>query len=143
MEYLSGRYRGHAIDLCGFGDSDKLRGLYIIGSYVELLREFLDEMGIWSTPLVGRGLGGIVALVFAAMVLALVERVVTASVPVVGIAIARARSLSFLATAVRPRGWGGPRQEACRQTGDKLKVGHSSGYEKALQRVDEALARSY
>lgn len=63
MEYLPGRSRGYAIDLCGFGDSDKLRGLYIIGSYVELLREFLDEMGIWSTPLVGHGLGGIVALV--------------------------------------------------------------------------------
>lgn len=77
------------------------------------------------------------------MVLALVERVVAASVLVVGIAIARAPSLSFVATAVRSRGWGGPRQGTCRQTEDELKVGHSSGYEKALQRVDEALARSY
>jgi pimeloyl-ACP methyl ester carboxylesterase len=91
MEELSARYRAYALDLWGFGDSDRLSGNYSVKAYVELLREFMDNlgMGVLRPTLVGHALGGIVALRFAAQSSELVERVVGVSVPLVGAAINR------------------------------------------------------
>nr|HID12722.1 alpha/beta hydrolase [Anaerolineae bacterium] len=89
MEELSGRCRTYALDLWGFGDSDKRRMHYSINAYVELLREFLDQLGIPRTSLVGHALGGVVALLFAARAPERVEQVMGVSVPLVGAAINR------------------------------------------------------
>jgi 3-oxoadipate enol-lactonase len=89
MEELSARHRTYALDLWGFGDSDKLSAYYNVGAYVELLKEFLDQLGVPSVPIVGHALGGLIALSFAARFPDLVQRVMAVSVPVIGEAINR------------------------------------------------------
>ena len=92
MEELSVSHRAYAFDLWGFGDSDKLRIHYNVNAYVELVRKFLDHLGIWRTVLVGHGLGGVVALMFAHQNPERVEQVMGVSVPLVGAAINRSLS---------------------------------------------------
>ena len=89
MEELSVRHRTYALDLWGFGDSDKLSGRYSVNAYVELLGEFLDKLAVMRPTLVGHALGGVVALLFAAQAQDLVEQVVAVSTPLVGEAINR------------------------------------------------------
>ena len=89
MEELSSKHRTYALDLWGFGDSDKLSSYYSVDAYVELLREFLDQLGIWRVPLVGHALGGAVALLFANQSPERVEQVMGVSVPLINDAINR------------------------------------------------------
>ena len=91
MEELSARYRTYALDLWGFGDSDKISMHYTIDAYVKLLEEFLDKLIMESLrpTLVGHALGGVVALLFAAQAPERVEQVMAVSVPLVGAAINR------------------------------------------------------
>jgi pimeloyl-ACP methyl ester carboxylesterase len=91
MEGLSGRYRAYALDLWGFGDSDKSSTHYSIDSYVEMLTSFLDQLGVGQGPLpiVGHALGGLVALALASQAPDRVKQVMGVSVPLVGDAINR------------------------------------------------------
>ena len=89
MEELSVKHRTYALDLWGFGDSDRLRGPYNIDAYVTLLGEFLDKLGVVRPILVGHALGGVVALQFASQASDRVEQVVGVSVPLVGADINR------------------------------------------------------
>jgi pimeloyl-ACP methyl ester carboxylesterase len=89
MEELSSKHRTYALDLWGFGDSDKLSSYYSVDAYVELLREFLDQLGIWRVPLVGHALGGAVALLFATQSPERVEQVMGVSVPLINDAVNR------------------------------------------------------
>jgi pimeloyl-ACP methyl ester carboxylesterase len=66
MDDLSDRYRTYALDLWGFGDSDRRGEGYTIAGYTALVQRFLDEMGIRQAPMIGHALGGVVALSFAA-----------------------------------------------------------------------------
>lgn len=61
MEDLSTEYRAYALDLWGFGDSDKAHEHYDVPTYVDLLVAFMDELGIWRAPLVGHTLGAAIA----------------------------------------------------------------------------------
>ena len=61
MDELSSDFRTYALDLWGFGDSDKQRERYELDDYVELLIDFMDELGIWRAPVVGHTLGAAVA----------------------------------------------------------------------------------
>jgi pimeloyl-ACP methyl ester carboxylesterase len=61
MDNLSSEYRTYALDLYGFGDSDKGGEQYDIDSYVGLLLAFMDHLGIWQAPLVGHTLGAAIA----------------------------------------------------------------------------------
>ena len=87
MDDLSDRFRAYAMDLWGFGDSDRRRDSYTISSYVLLLQRFMDEMGIIRAPLVGHALGGVVALHFAAQMPERVEQVMAVSTPLAGTAV--------------------------------------------------------
>ena len=91
MEELSANHRAYSLDLWGFGDSDRLRGRYSIDAYVQLLFDFLDNLGVGvrRPTLVGHSLGGIVALQFATQAPDRVERVMGVSVPLAGAAIHR------------------------------------------------------
>jgi pimeloyl-ACP methyl ester carboxylesterase len=91
MEESSAKYRAYALDLWGFGDSDKLRDRYSIDAYIQLLGDFLDNLGVGvlRPTLIGHALGGVVALRFAARAPELVEQVLGVSVPLVGAAIHR------------------------------------------------------
>ncbi|MFQ6100864.1 MAG: alpha/beta fold hydrolase [Anaerolineae bacterium] len=91
MEELSVKYRAYALDLWGFGDSDKLQMHYSVNAYVELLGEFLDKLIMESLrpTLIGHALGGVVALLFAAQAPERVKQVMAVSVPLIGTAINR------------------------------------------------------
>ena len=89
MDDLSDRYRTYALDLWGFGDSDRRRDGYSLDEYVELVQQFMDQMGIWRAPLVGHALGGVVALQYANAAPERVEQVMAVSLPVEAGAIAR------------------------------------------------------
>ncbi|HEY75989.1 MAG TPA: alpha/beta hydrolase [Thermoflexia bacterium] len=89
MDDLSDRYRTYALDLWGFGDSDRRRGGYTLSDYVALVCRFMDEMGIVRAPLVGHALGGVVALRMAVESPERVEQVMGVSVPLDGMSISR------------------------------------------------------
>ena len=46
MEAISDKHRTYALDLWGFGDSDKSRPRYDIKDYIALIDNFADNMGI-------------------------------------------------------------------------------------------------
>jgi len=61
MDGLSSDYRTYALDLWGFGDSDKSRERYELDAYIDLLVAFMDELGLWRVPVVGHTLGAAIA----------------------------------------------------------------------------------
>lgn len=85
MQELSMRYRTFAFDLWGFGDSSKVKAKYSFASYVEMLDQFVDKLGI-ATPfvLVGHGLGAAVALRYTTQNPANVKRLVVVALPIQG-----------------------------------------------------------
>jgi pimeloyl-ACP methyl ester carboxylesterase len=82
MQGLSARHRSYAFDLWGFGDSSKAPAMYSLNAYVEMLDQFLEELGI-SRPvtLIGHALGGAVALRYALRHPDNVEKLVAVSLP--------------------------------------------------------------
>jgi pimeloyl-ACP methyl ester carboxylesterase len=89
MEELSEQHRTYALDLWGFGDSDKSTNRHGVEKYVKLLKDFMDELGINSTALVGHSLGATVAVKFAVANPDQVTRLMLVSLPIVGEAINR------------------------------------------------------
>jgi pimeloyl-ACP methyl ester carboxylesterase len=82
MEVLSEEYRVYAFDLWGFGDSDKSRDRYDLGSYVGLLDAFIRELGIRTpVPLIGHALGASVVVSYAREHAEEVDRVMAISLP--------------------------------------------------------------
>ena len=89
MEELSEQHRTYALDLWGFGDSDKSTNRHSVEKYVSLLKTFMDEMGVAQAALVGHSLGATVAVKFAVANPDQVTRLMLVSLPVVGEAINR------------------------------------------------------
>jgi pimeloyl-ACP methyl ester carboxylesterase len=65
-------YRVYALDFWGFGDSTKGNGTaanvgepFQISSYVEMVHQFMDTLGILNAPVAGHSMGGTVALQMA------------------------------------------------------------------------------
>jgi pimeloyl-ACP methyl ester carboxylesterase len=81
MEDLAKDHRTYALDLWGFGDSDKSQERYDIDDYVALLLDFMDELGVWRAPLVGHTLGAAVAAQLAAAQPERVSRVLAVGLP--------------------------------------------------------------
>jgi pimeloyl-ACP methyl ester carboxylesterase len=82
MDALSEEYRVYAFDLWGFGDSDKSRDRYDLGSYVNLLDAFINELGIRGpVPLIGHALGASVAVAYACEHADDVDRIMAISLP--------------------------------------------------------------
>lgn len=65
LEELSSSNRVIAVDLLGFGHSDKPPIRYTIGGFVEMLELFLNALAIERAALLGSSLGGWVAATFA------------------------------------------------------------------------------
>jgi len=84
MEALAEKYRAYALDLWGFGDSDKPGTGYSVGDYARLMGDFLDGLGIAQASLVGHALGGVVALKFALSQSQRVDKLALIDVPVQG-----------------------------------------------------------
>lgn len=89
MEELSEQHRTYALDLWGFGDSDKSTDRHGVEKYVNLLKDFMDELGVAQAALVGHSLGATVAVKFAVANPDRVTRLMLVSLPVVGEAINR------------------------------------------------------
>ncbi|MGD2050623.1 MAG: alpha/beta hydrolase [Chloroflexota bacterium] len=84
----TGSRRVFALDFWGFGDSALPRSYdetpFQINSYVEMVHEFMDNLGIARAPLAGHSMGGTVALQFALDYPERVEKVVVVGSPIVG-----------------------------------------------------------
>jgi pimeloyl-ACP methyl ester carboxylesterase len=74
-------YRSYALDLWGFGGSDRFSQGYSLDGYVALIRDFLDALGIYRSVIVGHALGAAVAVDFASREPERVEKVVAVSFP--------------------------------------------------------------
>lgn len=81
MQFVSTRYRAYAIDFWGFGSSKKIVSRYALEQQVELLRAFINQMGVTRTTLVGHGLGSIIGIYFAADFSKVVEKLMVVGFP--------------------------------------------------------------
>lgn len=88
MDDLSERYRAYALDLWGFGDTDRRQDGYSLDAYIELVERFLDELGLRRVALIGHGLGGAIAIRLAASLPERVDRLAAVCTPLTGAAIA-------------------------------------------------------
>ncbi len=84
----TGRYRVYALDFWGFGDSAKVThttdASFQIDSYVEMVHQFMDSLGIIQAPLFGHSMGGTVALQTSLSHPDRVEKVAVVGAPIVG-----------------------------------------------------------
>ncbi|MFN8456565.1 MAG: alpha/beta hydrolase [Anaerolineae bacterium] len=99
MEAIAAKHRAYALDLWGFGDSDKSRPRYGVPDYTALLDNFLKYLGIEQLTLVGHALGASVALEYTVQHPERVERLMAVSLPVTADSISR-RLLDFAHSSV-------------------------------------------
>jgi pimeloyl-ACP methyl ester carboxylesterase len=105
MEIMSEHGRTYALDLWGFGDSDRVNGKYSISGYIKLLDIFVEEMGFSAMTLVGHALGAVVALRYAADKPDYIDRILAVSAPLTGDTISRKLLSSGTSFLDRMRGW--------------------------------------
>jgi len=79
LDPLAARYRLLAVDLPGFGDSEKPHGDYTAERFVEALDGLRAELGIDRLTAVGNSFGGVVALLYTLARPERVERLVLVS----------------------------------------------------------------
>jgi pimeloyl-ACP methyl ester carboxylesterase len=65
MQQLGMKYRVYALDLWGFGDTEKDPQRYSFASQVKLLMDFMEKLGIGKAAIVGHALGAAVGITFA------------------------------------------------------------------------------
>ena len=101
MGFLGGSFRTYAVDFWGFGESGARRPSYAVRDFVDLVDQFMEQMGIVRAPLVGHSMGGSVALLVAARYPERVTKAVVISSPILG------SSLRFFPRifGFRPVGW--------------------------------------
>lgn len=81
MQAASASYRAYALDLWGFGETAHNPEAYSLNLQAEMLRAFMDKMGIGKIAIVGHGLGGMVALNFARHWPESVDRIMAVNCP--------------------------------------------------------------
>ncbi|GAB4434976.1 MAG: alpha/beta hydrolase [Anaerolineae bacterium] len=102
MEAISDKYRTYALDLWGFGDSDKSKPRYQISDYVTLIHNFTENMGIREAPIIGHSLGAAVALDYTVRYPDRVNKMMAVSLPITPDAISR-KLLDFSKNSVFSR----------------------------------------
>jgi pimeloyl-ACP methyl ester carboxylesterase len=82
----SGHYRVYALDFWGFGASAKEtpNNVFKIDSYVQMVYQFMETLGIRQAPVFGHSMGGTVALKLALLHPERVTKVAAIGAPVVG-----------------------------------------------------------
>jgi pimeloyl-ACP methyl ester carboxylesterase len=121
MEALSTDYRAYALDLWGFGDSDKSQERYSVDDYITLLSDFMEGMGIVQASLVGHALGATVALRFSIMYPDRVYRLATVSLPVTPAAISgRLRDFASNSPLAKMLWWRQITHKEVQQESDKM-----------------------
>lgn len=81
--------RAYALDFWGFGESNDKLTSYHVQDFVDLVSQFMDQMGIQKAPLVGHSMGGTVSLMAALNDPGRIQKVVVIGSPIEG------KSLSF------------------------------------------------
>jgi pimeloyl-ACP methyl ester carboxylesterase len=84
MDFLGTSYRTYAIDFWGFGESDKKRESFTVPDFVDLVNQFMEQLGIKHAPLVGHSMGGTVSLSVAIQHPKKVSKVVVIGSPIEG-----------------------------------------------------------
>jgi pimeloyl-ACP methyl ester carboxylesterase len=85
MDDLSEHYHCIALDLPGFGDSDKPHDdWYSISRYTQLVAEFANELGLNEPAVLGHSMGGMIALAIAGDGILPVRRLVAINPVVTG-----------------------------------------------------------
>jgi pimeloyl-ACP methyl ester carboxylesterase len=87
MQAASSLYRAYALDFWGFGDTAKQPDRYTLDEQVRLIGSFMDALGIVKMPLVGHGLGAVVALEFTLRFPDQVDRLMLTGLPISNSAI--------------------------------------------------------
>jgi pimeloyl-ACP methyl ester carboxylesterase len=105
MEILSEFGRTYAMDLWGFGDSDRANGVYSVAEYVRLLDEFIEEMGFGAMTLIGHALGAVVVMRYTAENPDYVERIMAVSAPMTAESVNRKLLAPGSSLFDRVRGW--------------------------------------
>ena len=90
MAYLGRYYRTYALDFWGFGESGPKENSFSVSDFVDMVAQFMEQLGIIRAPLVGHSMGGTVSLSVALRYPELVEKVTVVGSPIAG------SSLSFL-----------------------------------------------
>ncbi len=109
LQSASTDFRAYALDMWGFGETSRSVNGFSVDRQVDLLDQFLFQMGIGKVVLVGHGFGAIVALQFAAKFPQFVDRVLTIGFPLKGELIkerlhsASSEELAALLTAQAPQ----------------------------------------
>jgi pimeloyl-ACP methyl ester carboxylesterase len=88
MNYLGQYYRTYALDFWGFGESGKKRETYAVEDFVDMVDQFMETLGIQSSPLVGHSMGGTVSLSVAIRYPERVNRVAVIGSPITGSSLA-------------------------------------------------------
>jgi pimeloyl-ACP methyl ester carboxylesterase len=81
MQQLHLKYRVYALDLFGYGDSAKNPEKYTIDHQINLLSEFMSQLGLTKAALIGHGLGAQVVAEFANQNREMVPRLLVSSAP--------------------------------------------------------------
>ncbi len=76
---LARRFRVVAIDLKGFGFSERPSGDYSLSTQADLVRQVMDQLGIGKASMLGHSMGGVVAMRLALACPERVERLILAS----------------------------------------------------------------
>lgn len=81
-------YRVYALDFWGFGESAKsphtTSSTFRVASYVEMVHQFMNTLGMHSAPVFGHSMGGTVALQMALSYPDRVDKVAVVGSPIVG-----------------------------------------------------------
>lgn len=101
MDRLGDAFRTYAVDFWGFGESGARRPSYAVGDFVDLVDQFMEQMGIARAPLVGHSMGGSVSLLVSARHPRRVTSAVVIGAPLVGSAL----RLFPRVFGIRPVGW--------------------------------------
>jgi pimeloyl-ACP methyl ester carboxylesterase len=88
MAYLGAFYRTYALDFWGFGESGKKRDTYAVSDFINLVDQFMEQLGIVRAPLVGHSMGGTVSLSVAMKYPERVSKVVVVGSPIIGSSLA-------------------------------------------------------
>ncbi len=126
MEAISDRYRTYALDLWGFGDSDKSKDRYKVPDYVALVNNFTDNMGIREAPIIGHALGASVALEYAVRYPDRAKKVMAVSLPITSDCISR-KIIDFNSNSMLSKVFG------------RRQITHKEVQQEALKVAEEAI----
>ena len=84
MKFVGKSYRTYALDFWGFGESDDRLNSYNVMDFVNLVGQFMDQLGIEKAPLIGHSMGGTVSLMSAIKDPDRIEKIIVVGSPIKG-----------------------------------------------------------